>query len=249
VIVHQHEQGTDEWLSARRGAITGSRFSDARDRTAKGAMTSRATLYAQDVARERCGGAAPGVFVNAAMRTGTEQEPLARLAYEARTGNMVEEAGFITTDDSKFGVSVDGLVDDDGMIEIKTMVSSGTLFKAVVEGDHSDYLDQINGSLWLLGRKWCDLILWAPDLPAGKMTIIRIERDDNVIQKLEDDLISFEKLVSDYESKLRRVMSADLPAEVPELKPWPTPEAPTSSPPWGATEAPAVRAQLVDADF
>lgn len=202
MIVHQHEQGSDDWLEARRGVITGSRFKDARDRTAKGALTAKATLYAQDVARERAGGQAEGAFVNAAMRMGTEQEPVARQAYEARSGNLVEEAGFITTDDGKFGVSVDGLVDEDGIIEIKTMVSSGTLFRAVVEGDHSDYIDQINGALWLLGRKWCDLVLWAPDLPQGRLTIVRINRDDNAIQALEDDLIAFEKLVSQYENAL-----------------------------------------------
>ena len=204
MIVHQHEQGSDDWLEARRGVITGSRFKDARDRTAKGALTAKATLYAQDVARERAGGQAEGAFVNAAMRMGTEQEPVARQAYEARSGNLVEEAGFITTDDGKFGVSVDGLVDEDGIIEIKTMVSSGTLFRAVVEGDHSDYIDQINGALWLLGRKWCDLVLWAPDLPQGRLTIVRITRDDNAIQALEDDLIAFEKLVSQYEAALRQ---------------------------------------------
>jgi hypothetical protein len=203
VIVHQHEQGSEEWLDARRGVITGSRFKDARDKTAKGAMSAKATLYAQDVARERFGGSAEGAFANSAMRFGTEQEPLARQAYEARSGNLVEEAGFITTDDGKFGVSVDGLVDDDGVIEVKTIVSSGTLFTALVEDDHSAYIDQINGALWLLGRKWCDLILWAPDLPVGRLTIKRIVRNEDAIQKLEDDLLAFERLVSQYEAKLR----------------------------------------------
>jgi len=140
------------------------------------------------------------------MRTGTEQEPFARAAYEAMTGNFVEEAGFITTDDGLFGVSVDGLVDDDGVIEIKTMVSSDTLFTAVVDGDISAYIDQCNGAMWLLGRKWVDLILWAPDLePIGRqLTTIRIERDDDAIEELEDDLMEFERLVSKYEHLLRK---------------------------------------------
>ncbi len=237
MIYHQHEQGSDEWLEARRGVITGSRFKDARDRTAKGAMTAKATLYAQDVARERFGGTAENVFVNAAMRFGTEQEPMARQAYEARSGNLVEEAGFITTDDGKFGVSVDGLVDDDGIIEIKTMVSSGTLFKAVVDGDHTDYIDQINGALWLLGRKWCDLILWAPDLPVGRLTVIRITRDEDAIEALESDLLQFERLVTQYENALRAKLDPSTATTLAE----PTP-----------TAAPAARAQgveLAPADF
>jgi exodeoxyribonuclease (lambda-induced) len=202
MIICQHEQGSDEWLEARRGVITGSRFKDARDKTAKGLMTARASLYAMDVARERCGGIAQAAYVNAAMRMGTEQEPLARQAYEARTGNLVDEAGFITTDDCTFGVSVDGLVDEDGMVEIKTMVSSDTLFTAVVDGDYSAYMDQINGSLWLLGRQWCDLILWAPDLPSGKLTVVRVRRNEDAIQKLEDDLLAFEKVVTQHTERL-----------------------------------------------
>lgn len=205
-------QGTDEWLEARRGRITGSQFKVTRDRLKNGEYTKSAKLYAMDTARERVGGRAADVYVNAAMRFGTEQEPKARVAYEDKTGNLVEEVGFAYTTDGKFGVSVDGLVDNDGMVEIKTMVSSETLFKAVVEGDHSEYIDQINGAMWLLGRKWCDLILWAPDLPAAQLTIVRISRNDDHIEALESDLLQFERTVAQYEAKLRRAMS---PAAAP----------------------------------
>ncbi len=206
LIFHTAPQGSQEWLDARRGIITGSRFKDCRDKLKGGAPSKKCMSYAMDVARERVGGRTPDVFANAAMRTGTEQEPFARAAYEAKTGNFVEEAGFITTDDGLFGVSVDGLVDDDGIIEIKTMVSSDTLFTAVVDGDISAYTDQCNGAMWLLGRKWVDLVLWAPDLdPIGRqLTIIRIERDDDAIEELEDELMAFERLVSKYEHLLRK---------------------------------------------
>lgn len=204
-------QGTDEWLAARRGRITGSQFRVTRDRLKNGEYTSKAKLYAMDTARERVGGKAADVYVNAAMRFGTEQEPLARVAYEDKTGHLVEEVGFAYTTDGKFGVSVDGLVDSDGMVEIKTMVSSDTLFKAVVDADHSEYIDQINGAMWLLGRKWCDLILWAPDLPAGQLTVVRINRKESDIEALEDDLVKFERMVSDYESKLRRALMPTSP--------------------------------------
>lgn len=188
-------QGSAEWLAARKGRITGSRFRDALDRTAKGELTAKARLYALDTARERFGGSAAPVFVNAAMRTGTEHEPLARAEYEAETGRMVREAGFAYTDDGRFGCSVDGLVGDDGIIEIKTLVSSDTMFRAMVDGDHSDYIDQIVGSMWLLDRQWCDLILWAPDLPIGRMTVVRIERDAAAIDKLATGLHAFDAVV------------------------------------------------------
>lgn len=206
MIIYTDPQGSHEWLASRRGVITGSRFRDARDRLKSGKPSDKQLGYARDVARELFGGTVPSIYANAAMRTGTEQEPLARLEYEAETGNLVTEAGFITTDDRRFGVSVDGMVDDDGLIEIKTAVSSNTLFKAIVDGDYSEYIDQCNGAMWLLGRKWIDLILWAPDLAeAGHkgLHIVRIERDDDVIEALEADLMQFAALVEDYERRLR----------------------------------------------
>lgn len=200
-------QGSEAWLSVRKGRITGSRFRDALDRTARGELTYKAKLYALDTARERFGGSAAQVYVNAAMRTGTEQEPLARAEYEAETGNVVLEAGFAYTDDGRFGCSVDGLVGDNGIIEIKTLVSSDTLFTAMVEGDHSAYMDQIVGGLWILGRQWCDLILWAPDLPIGNMKIVRIQRDEAAIQKLASGLLAFDALVESHFARLSAAAS------------------------------------------
>jgi exodeoxyribonuclease (lambda-induced) len=158
-----------------------------------------------DTARERLGGTVPQKFQNSAMKTGQVQEPHARMAYEALTGNLVQEVGFITTDDGLFGLSPDGLIDTDGVLEVKTMVSSDTLFTAVADGDISAYLDQCNGYLWLLGRQWVDLVLWAPDLEALglSMTIHRITRDETAIEALESDLMKFAALVNGYEQSLR----------------------------------------------
>lgn len=205
LIWHNAPQGTDAWKSQRTGVITASRFKDARDKTAKGLPSAKQNAYAFDLARERCGGKAPETFQNAAMRFGSEQEPLARMEYEARTGQLVMEAGFAVTPDGAFGVSVDGLIGTDGVWECKTMVSSDTLFTAVVDGDISAYRDQIVGALWLTGRKWCDLVLWAPDLAGiGRdMTVVRIERDEAEIEALSADLTAFWRRVQSLELKLR----------------------------------------------
>jgi hypothetical protein len=206
MIHHDHEQGSPEWLAARKGCITGSRFKDCRDKLKGGGPSKACIAYAMDTARERVGGSAPAKFQNAAMRTGTEQETPARVAYERRTGNLVEEVGFFTTSEGLFGLSPDGLIDDDGVLEIKTMVSSDTLFTAVADGDVSAYMDQCLGYLWLLGRKWVDLVLWAPDLRV--MVIKRIERDENAIEALEADLMAFSSLVQKYETSLRAAIQA-----------------------------------------
>ncbi len=207
MIEHDYEQGSEQWLAVRKGCITGSRFKDCRDKL-KGGQPSKACIgYAMDTARERSGGKAPSKFQNAAMRTGTEQEPLARRAYERRTGNLVQEVGFFTTEDGLFGLSPDGLIDDVGVLEIKTMVSSDTLFTAVAEGDVSGYIDQCLGYLWLLGRQWVDLVLWVPDLE--HMVIKRITRDEDAIEELESDLMAFARLVAEYEEKLRAALAAN----------------------------------------
>lgn len=208
IVWSTHPQGSQEWLDERVGVVTASRFRDARDRLKSGAMSKACMQYAMDLARERVGGKAPPTFQNAAMRTGTEQEPFARMAYEAETGSIVHEVGFARTHDRRFGASVDGLVGHDGMVEIKTLVSSDTLFTALVDGDISAYRDQCNGAMWLLGLKWCDLVLWAPDLPQP-LRIIRLDRDEKAISSLEADLISFERTVSEFESKLRSAIACE----------------------------------------
>lgn len=222
------EQNTDEWLAERRGVITASRFRDALDETieqrAKAAKLDRKTkavveeavpeikgpsaksrLYAQDVARERCGGTVFGPYVNAQMRYGTEQEPVAREAYERARGVFVEQVGFFKTDDSLFGISVDGLVEDDGGIEIKVLASSDVLFSVLVNKDYSSFTHQVMAGLWLLGRKWWDLVLWTPDL-SKQLHVVRFTRDDNAINDMEARLMTFAKRVDEYEQQLRGVL-------------------------------------------
>lgn len=217
MITYTDAQGSDEWLAARRGVITASKFATAREKSVKtGAPNKSALLYAMNVARERAGGAVAAIFQTAAMKTGTEQEPVARLQYELETGAMVAEAGFICTDDRRFGVSVDGLIGDAGVWECKTMVSSDTLFTALVGGDVSAYRDQCVGALWLLRREWIDLSLWCPDLQL--LRTIRIERNDDEIERLEADMVAFEQQVSRYERDLRAAMNPApaAPAAIPK---------------------------------
>lgn len=244
MIEHPYPQGTDDWLEARRGVITASRAKDARDRDSKGKPSAKMLNYAMDTARERCGGKAAPVYQNAAMRMGSEEEQFAAIEYMARTGRALSEAFFITTDDRKFGLSLDRWVNAEAAIEVKTMVSSATLFKAMVEGDISEYRDQCVFALWVLRLQWVDLCLWAPDLP-NPLKVIRITRDEAEIQRLEDDMVAFDRLVCQYEASLRKAMGSE-PATTPPWEPTATPAkattpaavpAPTVAP--GAIPAPA----------
>lgn len=223
MIFNLAEQGSEAWLAARRGKITGSRFKDARSRLAdkidkktgvitRGEPSAKCLAYAHDVARERVGGKPAEVYQNSAMRMGHEQEPFARQAYETVTGYLVQEVGFASTDCGTFGLSIDGKIGDKGAVEIKTMVSSESLFAAVVDEDISEYEDQCNGALLFLGLDWIDLVLWTPDLEDQGLGLVirRIERDEAKLAELKADLDAFAALVNKFEEKLRSRAAGNL---------------------------------------
>ncbi|MBC7602751.1 MAG: YqaJ viral recombinase family protein [Ramlibacter sp.] len=213
MIIIDAPQGSDEWLQARVGKITASRCKDARDRLkpAKGETvgkpSSKCIQYAAQVAVERIAGRPlDKMFQSWQMREGQTEEPHARNAYDVETGNVVREVGAITTDDGLFLYSPDGLIGDDGLLEIKTLLSAEVILRVIGGGDLSEYMDQCLDGLWLTGRKWIDLCLWAPALaPIGReLTIHRITRDENAIEALEADLLAFAALVRKNEELLRR---------------------------------------------
>ena len=211
MIYHDHEQGSDLWLQARAGVITASRFKDARSRLKSGAPDSKCSGYAAQVGLERIAGRPiDKVFENWQMREGKEQEQFCRIAYEGKTGHLVNEVGFITTDDRRFGYSPDGEIGDDGLLEVKTILSGDVALRVCGYGELGAYMDQCLGGLWLTGRRWIDLVIWCPALePIGKqMTIHRIERDEDAIGALETDLMTFLRMVDDIEATLRMDQAA-----------------------------------------
>lgn len=195
------EQGTPEWLAARLGVATASRFADA----VKATKTGRAQAsidYALTLAYERAFGAPadPSPFKSSAMQRGTDLEPVARAWYESRTGELVSSVGFMVSDCGRFGYSPDGLVGEDGLIEIKC--PAGKQFaNVVINDDPTDYAHQCQGGMWVSGRKWCDLIVFT-DARGGAGYIQRVTRDEAFIAKLDADLAEFEKLVSTFSQQL-----------------------------------------------
>lgn len=180
-------------------------------------------------------------FVTYAMRRGQELEPRARSVYERRTGAWIEEAGLALTDDDRFGYSTDGLRDDDGLIEIKCPMACDKLGEVWQhpESAHLEYIDQINGGLWITGRKYCDLIVYCPWLsPVGKdLFVKRIHRDENAIEQLESRLVRFMRLVDSFVEILRAPQKmSGAPKEgaealqPPEPPPWEAPGAQSPAP-------------------
>lgn len=206
-------QGDDAWLQLRAGKCTASRCKDARDTLKSGKPSQKQVAYAAQVAVERIAGCPiDKVFESWQMREGHTQEPLARMAYEELTGNLVEEVGAFATDDDQFLYSPDGVVGADGLIEIKSLFSPDRIIQIVAGDDYSDFEDQCMFGLWLTGRQWIDLIVWCPALESIglSMTIKRINRDEDAIESLETDLLAFAQTVRQLESKLRIKASANV---------------------------------------
>lgn len=145
-------------------------------------------------------------FETWAMRRGHELEPEARMEHEAKTGLLVERAGFVTTDDGLFGASADGLIDPDGGSEYKCFIDPARLRPILLEGDITEVREQAQGCMWLCGRKWWHVGLYCPALAAAdkQFTMIEVARDDDFIERMEADLLEFSAFVSEYEVHLRR---------------------------------------------
>ena len=206
-MLSSFEQGSPEWKQARAGKVTASRAKDARDRLKSGAASGKQIAYACQVALERVSHQpADATFENWQMREGHVQEPIARAAYERRTGNLVDEVGAFATDDDLFLYSPDGLIDGDGLLEVKTLFSPERIMTIVGNGDVSDFIDQCMFGLWLTGRQWIDLVVWVPSLE--HLTIKRIDRDEDYIEAMETDLMAFSRLVTQYETTLRTVIQS-----------------------------------------
>ena len=219
MIVHECEQGSEAWHMARAGCITASMFkvtrASARLKSGpnKGEYSEAAKNYAFRLAVERISGRPLDEgFETWQMRRGHELEPEARAEHEAAAGVLVQRAGFVTTDDGTFGASADGLIAPDGGSEYKCLVSPEGLRQVLLDDDLSEFTDQIQGCMWITGRRWWHFALYCPALaPIGKALYWRhIERDDDYINAMELDLIEFNRLVERYHRGLTGVVTPEL---------------------------------------
>lgn len=181
--IFNFEQGTPEWHAIRCGIATASCFSDI---LAKGAGKTRRT-YMLKLAGERITGNPSDSYSNANMERGHEQEDVARSLYVEHSGNAVVKCGFMK--DEYLGYSPDGLVGDDGLIEIKTKFAH--LQAAVLLDDKvpSEHIAQIQGGLMISNRKFLDFVSYCPGMP---IFIKRVLRDEKYISELRGEIIKFE---------------------------------------------------------
>jgi hypothetical protein len=186
------EQRTEEWFTARLGKVTASRVADVVAKTKSGYSTSRDNYMAELIC-ERLTGTKGEFYQNAAMVWGTEQEPHARAAYEAAKGVLVNEVGFVPhalIDNA--GASPDGLVGDDGLVEIKCPNTATHLDFLLTSRIPEKYVTQMMWQMACTERKWCDYVSYDPRLPEHmRMKIIRVVSDQVLMTQLENEVIQF----------------------------------------------------------
>lgn len=186
------DQRTDEWFSARLGKVTASRVADVVAKTKSGWGASRANYMAELVA-ERLTGQKGQSFMTGAIQWGVDNEAGARGAYETERGVLVSEVGFIIHPSiPNSGASPDGLVEDDGLVEIKCP-NTNTHLDFLLGGEISDrYILQMQWQMACTGRKWCDFVSYDPRMPKNmQLKIVRVPRDDGKIAQLVGDVKSF----------------------------------------------------------
>jgi putative phage-type endonuclease len=198
-------QGSAEWHQIRLGKATASRVADVVARTKSGYGASRANYMAQLIA-ERLTGVPAESYVNAAMQHGTDTEPEARSAYEFYQGVSVEQVAFVphpTIADA--GCSPDGLVADDGQVEIKCPQTAAHLETLLGQAVPGRYDTQMQFQMACTGRKWCDYVSYDPRMPEHmRLFVRRVERDDRRIAELEDEVVRF---LVEFEAKLAQLDS------------------------------------------
>jgi putative phage-type endonuclease len=185
-------QGSPEWFAQRLGKVTASRLADVMAKVKAGEAAGRANYRAELVA-ERLTGKQQEGFTNAAMKWGTECEPLARAAYEAEFGLLVVETGMVSHPTiAMSGASPDGLVSIDGLLEIKCPETKSHIDTVLSGEAPAKYIPQMQWQMACTGRAWCDFVSFDPRLPANvQMFVRRVLRDDDLIQAYEAEVRKF----------------------------------------------------------
>ncbi len=199
-MVNYHvTQNSPEWYALSIGRLTASNFSDILT-PAKGELSaSRLPLQNAVVAEILTGECDEPFFMSDAMKRGAALEPKAREMYELVRGVPVHRSGFVTTLDGRIGGSADGLVGDDGGIEIKCMYGGGHVGMLNEKDIAAKHKPQVQGLLYITGRKWWDVMAYHPKMPPS---IIRVERDVLYIAKLEAAL---KTMIEEIDAKVEAI--------------------------------------------
>jgi len=198
-------QGSDEWDSIRLGKATSSRMIDI-IKGPRGYRASRINYLAEKVC-EILTGQQQEHYHSKPMDGGHEFEALARSTYEGKTGNYVDEVGFIDHDTIQlFGASPDGLVNNDGCIEIKCPNSATHLLTLTKGTIKKDYILQMQAVMMCGNRQWCDFISFDPRIEERlSLYIKRFPRDEVMIAEITMEVEKFKSELTEMLKKLKEI--------------------------------------------
>lgn len=193
--IFESEQGTIEWKIEKLGHFSGSKASD----LLMAQSTAGWKTLINQILYEKLTGEVIETYQNQDMKNGTENEPLAREAYELLTFHKVHQIGFMELNEW-IGASLDGVIGDKGGVEIKCPKWNTQLDYLLSKKVPRDYYSQIQFQLYVSGREWIDFFSWHPKLPPFMQ---RVTRDEETIKKIEDALITAIKEVQQRLTQLK----------------------------------------------
>ncbi len=194
--IYESEQGTEQWLLDRSAHFSASPALD----LFAAPSTAKYQNLINNVVFEKLTGKIIPTYINDAMRTGTEREPIAREKFSLDNFIKVVEVGFIES--SEFvGMSSDGLIGEDGLIEIKCPSHTMQISYLINRKVPKQYLYQMQFQMMVSGRCYCYFYSYHPDLPAFQ---VKVTRDDIIITDIRLELDKAIKLVKERLNKLER---------------------------------------------
>lgn len=204
------EQRSEEWFSARLGRVTASKINDVMATLKNGGEAAGRKNYRTQLVVERLTGLPTETYCNGAMQWGTDQEPFARQAYEFVEGVDVVEVGFIHHPDIPMsGASPDGMVGDDGMLEIKCPNTATHLDWLLAGSVPSEHVKQMQWQMECAGRSWCDFVSYDPRLPVDlQLFKVRCHRDEALAATIRAAVVKFLEEVEEMTAALREKMAA-----------------------------------------
>ena len=197
------EQRSSEWYAARCGSLGASQLNEALATTKSGWGASRENIKNRIIA-ERLTGVVEPSYVSKPMQRGIEMEDAARKAYEAHTGVFVDEMGIAYHPVLKHThASPDGLVGDDGLIEIKVPNTTTHIETLRTKKAPAKYINQMMWQMRCTGRQWCDFVSYDDRVPESmRLFVVRVERDEKVIAELEKKVADF---LTEVEREIERL--------------------------------------------
>ena len=194
------EQGTPAWFEARAGIPTASMFSAVLSKGRSGAESKTRKTYMLKLLGERLTGELQEGFTNEHMERGKVMEAEARTMYEFQSDNEAKEIGFIRNGEK--GCSPDAVINDNGMLEIKTKLPHLQL-AALLKGEMpADHKAQVQGQLMVAEREWCDFVSYWPKLP---LLLVRVERDEKYIKTLSEQIDIFNEEMAQLEQQIKEM--------------------------------------------